>query len=308
MMSAVSIRDLRKVYRDKKGQAKEALKGVSLEVPRGAFFGLLGPNGAGKSTLINIMAGLALKTSGTVAVNGYDIERDMRRARGSLGVVPQELVLDTFFTVREALDMHAGYYGVPKAKRRTDEIITAMGLTDKADISSRRLSGGMRRRLLIAKALVHAPQVLVLDEPTAGVDVELRQQLWAYVRELNRQGTTILLTTHYLEEAEELCDRVAIINHGSVIAHDTTRNLMGALDAKQLLVTPAMPLAAIPSSLAPLSATLSAEGQIVIDYKPSSAPIQGILQQVQAAGIAVRDLSTREASLEDVFRHMTKAG
>lgn len=307
-MSAVSIRDLRKVYRDKKGQAKEALKGVSLEVPRGAFFGLLGPNGAGKSTLINIMAGLALKTSGTVAVNGYDIERDMRRARGSLGVVPQELVLDTFFTVREALDMHAGYYGVPKAKRRTDEIITAMGLTDKADISSRRLSGGMRRRLLIAKALVHAPQVLVLDEPTAGVDVELRQQLWAYVRELNRQGTTILLTTHYLEEAEELCDRVAIINHGSVIAHDTTRNLMGALDAKQLLVTPAMPLAAIPPSLAPLSATLSAEGQIVIDYKPSSAPIQGILQQVQAAGIAVRDLSTREASLEDVFRHMTKAG
>lgn len=303
-MTAVSIHDLRKTYRDKKGQEKEALKGVSLDIPQGSFFGLLGPNGAGKSTLINIMAGLVLKTSGSVSVNGFDIETQMRQARSSLGVVPQELVLDTFFTVREALDMQAGYYGVPKKKRRTDEIIRAMGLTDKADIHSRRLSGGMRRRLLVAKALVHAPKVLVLDEPTAGVDVELREQLWEYVRELNRQGTTVLLTTHYLEEAEELCDRIAIINHGQLIAHDSKRNLMSALDAKQVVITTCSPLNDVPPALSGLSAKLNPEGQLVVDYKPSLAPIHEILQQVQAAGLKVRDLSTREASLEDVFRHM----
>lgn len=306
---AVSITDLRKTYSDgKKGQSKEALKGVSLSIPQGAFFGLLGPNGAGKSTLINIMAGLVNKTSGEVAICGHDIVKDMRAARGSLGVVPQELVLDTFFTVREALEIHAGYYGVPKAKRRTDEIIAAMGLTDKADIHSRRLSGGMRRRLLVAKALVHAPKVLVLDEPTAGVDVELRGQLWNYVRELNRQGTTIVLTTHYLEEAEELCDEIAIINHGRLIASDKKKNLMKAFDSKQLLVTPLGALTELPPAFASLyHASVNAEGQLALTYQPSKVNIQELLSAIQAAGITIRDVTTEQPDLEDVFTHFTRA-
>ncbi len=305
---AVSITDLRKTYRDKNGKDKEALKGISLDIPRGSFFGLLGPNGAGKSTLINIMAGLVIKSGGNVRIDGHDIDTDMRRARLSLGVVPQELILDTFFTVRQALDIHAGYYGVPKEKRRTQEIIDAMGLGDKADIGSRRLSGGMRRRLLVAKALVHNPPVLILDEPTAGVDVELRTQLWDYVRRLNRQGTTVLLTTHYLEEAEELCDHVAIINHGRLIASESKAQLMQNFDRKQLLITPCAPLDRMPAGLENLSASLTPDGHLRIDYRPSSEGIGDILARVSAAGIAIRDLTTEQASLEDVFRHVTQGG
>jgi len=304
MSDAVEIRGLRKTYQDKKGGAKEALKGIDLTVPRGSFFALLGPNGAGKSTIINILAGLVLKTSGEAKICGYDIERDMRNARLSIGVVPQELILDTFFTVREALDIHAGYYGVPKAKRRTQEIIDALGLADKADVNSRRLSGGMRRRLLVAKALVHSPKVLILDEPTAGVDVELRTQLWNYVKELNANGTTVLLTTHYLEEAETLCDRIAVINHGEVIANDRKENLLKTFDSKELVITPAEALEIIPPSLQNLQAKLDA-GRVVITYKPSKTSIQDVLNQVASAGISVRDLSTREADLEDIFIHLT---
>lgn len=308
MTAAVSIKDLRKTYRDgKTNQHKEALKGISLEIPQGAFFGLLGPNGAGKSTLINIMAGLVLKTSGEVAIMGHDIIRDMRAARTALGVVPQELVLDTFFTVRQALDMQAGYYGVPKAKRRTQEIIDALGLGDKADISSRRLSGGMRRRLLVGKALVHNPKVLVLDEPTAGVDVELRNQLWNYVRELNANGTTVLLTTHYLEEAEELCDEIAIINHGEVITRDKTKNLMRAFDQKQLLITPMQPIEAIPTGLSAFKPELNAEGQLNLCYTPSKDSIQDMLQEIQSSGITIRDITTEQPKLEDVFLRLTSA-
>jgi ABC-2 type transport system ATP-binding protein len=308
MTSAVSIHDLKKTYSGgKKGQPKEALRGMSLEIPEGAFFGLLGPNGAGKSTLINIMAALVTKTSGSVAVCGHDIEKDARAARSSLGVVPQELILDTFFTVREALDIHAGYYGVPKAKRRTQEIIEAVGLGAQADVHSRRLSGGMRRRLLVAKALVHSPKVLVLDEPTAGVDVELRTQLWAYVRELNKQGTTILLTTHYLEEAEELCDEIAIINHGRLIARDKKANLMNVLDSKQLVVTLREPLREMPPALKALGATLSPDGHIVISYRPSKDEIQQFLPALQGAGLHIRDITTHQSDLEDVFRHLTRA-
>jgi ABC-2 type transport system ATP-binding protein len=304
---AVLIEDLRKTYRDRKGGAKEALKGVSLHVPRGSFFGLLGPNGAGKSTMINIMAGLVNKTSGSVAICGHDTERDMRMARLCLGVVPQELILDTFFSVRQALDIHAGYYGVPKAKRRTQEIIDALGLTDKADINSRRLSGGMRRRLLVAKALVHSPQVLILDEPTAGVDVELRTQLWAYVRALNAGGTTVLLTTHYLEEAEELCDTIAIINHGQIIACESKRAMMQRFDTKELLITPAQPVDSVLPRLAHLQAEANAQGQVVIRYRPSQDSIQDILAAVTASGCGVRDITTHQPRLEDVFRHLTRA-
>lgn len=304
---AVSIKNLTKTYAaTKKTPPKEALKGISLDIPRGSFFGLLGPNGAGKSTLINIMAGLTLKSGGSVEICGYNIERDLRQARSSIGVVPQELVLDVFFTVREALELHAGYYGVPKPKRRTDEIIEAMGLADKAHVPPRRLSGGMRRRLLIAKALVHSPPVLVLDEPTAGVDVELRSQLWDYVRELNRRGTTILLTTHYLEEAEELCDTIAIINHGSLMALESTREMMKRFDSKELVVTP-QSSAALPAALTEEFDThVDDEGRIVLRYPPSRYTVPQVLEALRASGIAIHDLATREAELEDVFRSITK--
>jgi ABC-2 type transport system ATP-binding protein len=220
---AVELRALDKRYAASgHGASKHALIEVDLAIPRGALFGLLGPNGAGKSTLINILAGLVNKTSGEAAIWGFDIDRAPRRARSAIGVVPQELNIDPFFTPRELLELQAGLYGVPPEERRSDEILGILGLSDKAEAYARTLSGGMRRRLMVAKAMVHDPPVLVLDEPTAGVDVELRQQLWAHVRELNRRGTTILLTTHYLEEAEELCDQIAIINHGRIIACDTT--------------------------------------------------------------------------------------
>ena len=217
--NAVTLQGLGKTYKASgKTGAKVALKNVDLEIPRGHLFGLLGPNGAGKSTLINILAGLVNKTEGRAEIWGYDIDRDARQSRAAIGVVPQELNIDPFFTPYELLELQAGLYGVPPKERKTDEILSILGLSDKAKAYTRTLSGGMRRRLMVAKAMVHSPPILVLDEPTAGVDIELRQQLWERVRQLNRAGTTVLLTTHYLEEAEELCDEIAIINHGSVIA------------------------------------------------------------------------------------------
>lgn len=304
--AAIRISGLKKTYRDKKGADKVALKGIDLEVRRGSFFGLLGPNGAGKSTLINIMAGLTIKSEGSVEICGHCIDTDTRAARLSIGVVPQELVLDTFFTVRQALEITAGYYGLPKKQRRTQEIIDAMGLADKADIGSRRLSGGMRRRLLVGKALVHSPQVLILDEPTAGVDVELRTQLWDYVRELNRHGTTVLLTTHYLEEAEELCDEIAIINHGEIIAHDKKHNLMRGIDSKELLLTLDTPLTEVPPSLTCHQATLR-EGRLAIRYQPSKTSFDAIIHDVKQAGLTIHDLSTHDADLEDIFIKLTRA-
>ena len=307
-IAAIEIKGLRKTYDGtKKTPPKEALVGVDLTVPKGSFFGLLGPNGAGKSTIINILSGLVNKTSGTACVGGYDIVNQMRLARLSLGVVPQELILDTFFTVRQALEIHAGYYGVPKAERRTDELIEAMGLTDKADVSSRRLSGGMRRRLLIAKALVHNPPVLILDEPTAGVDVELRQQLWSYVRKLNKAGTTVLLTTHYLEEAEQLCDEIAIINHGKLIAHDSKENMMSGFDSKELIVRTAEKLSILPASLTAVGAELDGKGRIHFRYQPSSTGVDSLLELLRSENIAIRDLSTQEADLEHIFRALTAA-
>lgn len=306
MANAIEIRGLHKTYADKKGGSKVALKGIDLDIPKGSFFALLGPNGAGKSTMINIMAGLVLKSSGSVAICGHDIERDMRAARLSIGVVPQELILDTFFTVREALDIHAGYYGVPKAQRRTQEIIDALGLSDKADIGSRRLSGGMRRRLLVAKALVHNPAVLILDEPTAGVDVELRTQLWDYVKKLNAGGTTVLLTTHYLEEAEQLCDTIAVINHGEVVACDKKAAMMKSFDSKQLVITLSESISIIPASFQQWTPSFDIEGKLVLAYKPSRDSIQDILNAVQAAGLTVRDLTTREPKLEDIFIQLTR--
>ncbi len=305
--SAVDIERLTKVYPSRGGQpAKRALDEVSLSIPRGSFFGLLGPNGAGKSTLINILAGLVVKTSGTARVWGYDIVTAERDARSSIGVVPQELNLDPFFTPRELLEVQAGLYGVPKAERRTDEILAALGLTDKAHAYARTLSGGMRRRLLVAKAMVHNPPVLVLDEPTAGVDIELRRQLWDYVKELNRRGTTVLLTTHYLEEAEALCDRIAIIDRGKLVAHDDTRALLRRLDSKVLSVTIDREIPAIPPQLAEFSPELKDGRLLTFRYKPSRTSVAAILAGLQAAGLGVADLSTEEADLEDIFLQLTR--
>jgi len=302
---AVEICGLNKLYGGGKRPPKQAVSDFSLAIPRGSFFGLLGPNGAGKSTTINIMAGLVRKTSGTVRIWNYDIDSQERLARCAIGVVPQELNLDPFFTPRELLEVQAGLYGVPKAERRTMEILEVVGLADKANAYARALSGGMRRRLLIAKALVHTPPVVVLDEPTAGVDVELRQHLWRYLRELNARGTTILLTTHYLEEAEALCDRIAIINHGRLVAHDTTRALLRRIDNKAVILTLAQPITEIPAALAGFHATLPAPNELHINYRPSDNAMQEILDAVSAAQLRVADIRTDEVELEDIFLQLT---
>ena len=251
--NAVSVHGLNKIYAGK--NPKHALIDVDLDIPRGSLFGLLGPNGAGKSTLINILAQLVNKTSGTVKIWDLDLDRSPRAAASAIGVVPQELNVDPFFTPRELLDLQAGLFGVPRRERRTQEILATVGLADKAGAYARTLSGGMKRRLMVAKAMVHSPPVLVLDEPTAGVDIELRKQLWSHVRALNAAGTTVLLTTHYLEEAEELCDRIAIINHGRVIACDTTANLLQRLDNKELVFILVGDLPTVPDGLARYSNT-----------------------------------------------------
>jgi len=305
--NAIEIDGVNKTYAARGGQPpKHALKDVSLEVPRGSFFGLLGPNGAGKSTLINIMAGLVRKTAGHVRIWDADIDTAERQARLAIGIVPQELNLDPFFTPRELLEVQAGLYGVPKAERRTDEILAAVGLADKADAYARTLSGGMRRRLLVAKAMVHNPPILVLDEPTAGVDIELRQQLWEQVREMNRRGTTILLTTHYLEEAEELCDRIAIINHGEVVACEPTRDLLRRLDSKALKVFTHEHVPNVPDSLKTFDALVLPDGAgFEFRYRPSRTDIGEVLAAVQATGYSIADLSTEEADLEDIFLQLT---
>jgi ABC-2 type transport system ATP-binding protein len=305
---AVEIRGLGKVY-DSAGRmpAKTALDRVDLAIPRGAIFGLLGPNGAGKSTLINILAGLVIKTSGKAIVWGIDVDNDARQARAAIGVVPQELNIDAFFTPREMMELQAGLYGVPKAERRTDEILGKLGLAEKADAYARTLSGGMRRRLMVAKAMVHSPPVLVLDEPTAGVDVELRQQLWAQMRALNAAGTTILLTTHYLDEAEMLCDRIAIIDHGRVVACDTTEALVGQIDEKTIIVTLAEPVTAAPPALARWRLTVTGPGRLLFRYGPSRTTLGPLFAEMQAAGLTIRDVSTEETDLEDIFLRLTGA-
>lgn len=299
---AISLRGLTKVY----AGGKQALKGIDLDIPRGSIFGLLGPNGAGKSTTINILAGLVNKSGGTARIWGFDIDEHPRNAKASIGIVPQELVFDAFFTPFETLELQAGLFGVPKRQRRSMELLKAVRLDDKAHVYSRTLSGGMKRRLLVAKALVHAPPVLVLDEPTAGVDIELRQLLWDYVRQLHAAGTTIVLTTHYLEEAESLCDRIAIINHGSVVANDETGRLLGTTGDKVLELTIDRDLDNVPAELASCKAVeLKGPRQLAITFDKRSTNAGAVLAMLSAAGLGVLDVSTREADLEDVFLELT---
>jgi ABC-2 type transport system ATP-binding protein len=302
---AIEAKGLVKTYPATKSMPeKTALKGIDLVVPRGSMFGLLGPNGAGKSTFINILAGLTLKTAGKVSIWGVDIDAHPRRARAAIGVVPQEIAADVFFTPRESLEVQAGLYGVPKDERRTDQLLAALGLSDKANAYVRQLSGGMKRRLMVAKAMVHQPPVLILDEPTAGVDVELRRQLWEYVQALNAAGVTIVLTTHYLEEAQALCDRIAIVNRGQVVACEPTATLLHRLDTRAVVITPETPLSA-PPPLNGFEGKLRPDGRLAITYQSEAANVEAVLGAVRAAGVRIKDLSTEEPDLEDVFLALT---
>lgn len=305
--NAIEIEGLRKVYAGSGASGpKEALKGIDLTIPQGSIFGLLGPNGAGKSTLINILAGLVIKTAGRVRIWGFDQDLNPRRSRAAIGVMPQELNIDPFFSPRDALEVQAGLYGVPRRERRTDEILRLIGLTDKAGAYARTLSGGMRRRLLLGKALVHWPQVLVLDEPTAGVDIELRQMLWTNVRALNEQGMTIILTTHYLEEAQEMCDQIAIIDHGQVIVRDSTAAILAKMDAKTLLVRPVAPFGQV--DLPPeVTRDDRPGGWVAFGYPRSRVQAGQILAVLDAAGVQIADLSTAEPDLQDAFLALTRA-
>lgn len=307
--NAIEIRGLSKTYAGSgKAAPKTALSDVSLSIPRGSLFALLGPNGAGKSTLINVLAGMVIKSAGSVKIWDIDIDKDPRNAKAAIGIVPQELNIDPFFTPEELLDVQAGLYGVPKAERRTEEILSLIGLEDKRSAYARTLSGGMRRRLLIGKAMVHNPPILVLDEPTAGVDIELRQQLWENVATLNEMGTTILLTTHYLEEAEELCDRIAIINHGNLVANEEKSTLLNRLDSKSMVVSVTTPITEQPPSLKGFNATVSEDGrQITITYPPSDTSAGQVLSAVQEAGLEIADISTVETDLEDIFLQITQS-
>lgn len=303
---ALQAEALEKTYpATKNSPAKHALRGVDLSIPRGSIFGLLGPNGAGKSTFINIFAGLVTKTAGRGTIWGKDIDRHPRAARAAIGVVPQELAMDVFFTPFETLELMAGFYGVPKAERRTMDILDIMGLADKRDAYARQLSGGMKRRLLVAKALVHNPPLLVLDEPTAGVDIELRRQLWEYVVRLNEAGVTIVLTTHYLEEAQELCDQIAIVNHGQVVACESKDQLLKRLNRKTLVIEPGEPLSAVPAGFEHADAVIRKDGALAITYKVGEASVARLIETYHASGGRIADLRTEEPDLEDVFLALT---
>jgi ABC-2 type transport system ATP-binding protein len=293
-MSAISFKNVSKAYATSKGEF-QALSDISFDIGEGEFFGLLGPNGAGKTTLINILAGLNRASSGQVLVNGFDVVQDYAKARHSLGVVPQELVFDPFFTVREALRFQSGYFGIKNNGAWIDDLLLGLRLSDKANSNMRALSGGMKRRMLVALALVHKPPVLVLDEPTAGVDVELRQILWQFVSHLNKQGTAVLLTTHYLEEAEALCPRIAMLKNGQLIALENTSDLLSRATASVLrfkLDTPLPPA---------LEAKARITGRIVQLPAPNAQAVEDILAQVRAIGGVAEQVEIRPADLEDVF-------
>jgi ABC-2 type transport system ATP-binding protein len=305
--NAIEISNLVKTYAASgKSPEKHALKGIDLSIPKGSIFGLLGPNGAGKSTLINILAGLVVKSSGNVKIWDRDLDIEPQNAKAAIGIVPQEINFDPFFSPRKLLDIQAGMYGVPAHERHSMELLEMVGLADKADAYTRSLSGGMKRRLLVAKALVHTPPILVLDEPTAGVDVELRQMLWEKVRLLNQNGVTVLLTTHYLEEAEELCDTIAIINHGQIIANEDKRSLLGRLDNKEIIFTLDREVWEIPHTLAGFAVKKDDPRSLRIRYSTKDITAGQLIGAVQAAGLGIVDVSTEQSDLEDVFLSLTR--
>ncbi len=306
--NAIEIKSLNKTYAAAgKAPEKTALKNIDLDIPQGSIFGLLGPNGAGKSTLINIMAGLVMKSAGTVKIWGRDIDENARNARAAIGIVPQEINFDPFFTPRQILEIQAGLYGVPKKERRTMALLEMVELSDQAESHSRSLSGGMKRRLMMAKALVHMPPILVLDEPTAGVDVELRKMLWENVKRLNRDGMTILLTTHYLEEAEELCDQIAIINHGEIVANEDKESLVSRIDNKEIRFRFEKEITDIPKGLEKYNPTKEGRRTLALRYSPQDHCMEDILSILQKTGNIICDISTDESDLEDVFLQITRS-
>ena len=303
---AISVRDLNKIYGVGSKNEKAALNNISLQVKKGSIFGLLGPNGAGKSTFINILADLVKKTSGHIDIFGLSYDENLKDVKKLMGIVPQELNIDPFFTPYELLEIQAGLFGVPKNKRKTDEILKLLALEDKSQAYARTLSGGMRRRLLIAKAMVHDPEILILDEPTAGVDVELRANLWANINKLNNEGKTIIITTHYLHEAEELCNEIAIIDNGNLIKKDTTSNIKSLIDRKQIIISLDSESFNLDTIMRLNVKCELSKNTLIINYKPSEIGFNKILDALQLSNIQVKDLTINETKLEDVFLKLTK--
>ena len=302
---ALEISNLNKYYNE--DNKNFALNNVSLNIPAGSIFGLLGPNGAGKSTLINIISGAVIKTSGKVIVWGYDIDKHRKQSKLAIGVVPQELNIDAFFTPQETLNLHSGMFNVPKNSWRTDELLELMDLSDKAKSYSRTLSGGMRRRLLVAKAMVHSPPIVILDEPTAGVDVELRQKLWKYFKKLNKQGVTIILTTHYLEEAENLCDHIAIVNKGKIIANETKKSLLTKSNKKIINIKLSKNEFSEKDKnfLKNIGELIIYENQVEFHFNPNKVSTKKVIETLYNSDLDIIDFSTKDISLEDIFINMT---
>ncbi len=302
----LSTKNVNKIYTKKSSNSIKALNNLNLEVYEGEIFGLLGPNGAGKSTFINILAGTVIKTSGEITVWGFDIDKNPRQAKASIGIVPQEVNVDPFFTPKNLLELQAGLYGIKKEDRITDTILKLVSLENQANSYSRSLSGGMKRRLLVAKALVHQPPIIILDEPTAGVDVELRRNLWDNVKKLNKQGVTIILTTHYLHEAEAVCDRIGILNKGNLVALDSTKNLINRIQTKKAIFKINKKVALESNSLKSIKVISNNENELVIFYEKSKTNIDEIIKFLQNQDIEIIDISTDDADLEEVFVKLTK--
>lgn len=304
--NALKVEKLTKIYSKKSSKEIVALNNLNLEVKKGEIFGLLGPNGAGKTTFLNILAGTVIKNSGSVCVWGHDLDKNPRQVRSSIGIVPQEINLDAFFSPRKLLELQAGLYGIPKKDRITDLILKMVSLEKEAHSYARSLSGGMKRRLLIAKAMVHRPPILVLDEPTAGVDVQLRQNLWSNVKLLNKQGVTIILTTHLMYEAEEMCNRIAIINKGNLVTLDTTENLLDRIKTKKIIFK-VKEVNEIPQKdLNGIKFSYSSKNEIIVSYEKKKYKIDEIISKIKKAEMEIYDISTDEGNLEDVFIDLTK--
>ena len=304
--NVVDVKNLKKTYSKKGSNVVEALKSLNLEVKEGEIFGLLGPNGAGKSTFINILGGSVIKSEGKVNVWGFDLDKNPRQARASIGIVPQEVNVDPFFRPRDLLELQAGLYGVKKKDRITDTILKLVSLENQSNSYSRSLSGGMKRRLMVAKAMVHQPPVIILDEPTAGVDVDLRQKLWENVRSLNNKGVTIILTTHYLEEAEKMCDRIGILSHGELVALDTTKNLLNKIQTKVVNFITDKKANINQNDLKSLKIISNEENKLCVSYEKSKINIDQIINYLIAQNIKIFDISTDDGDLEDVFLRLTK--
>ena len=304
--NVLSVKNLNKIYSKKSNKPIHALNNLNLDVQEGEIFGLLGPNGAGKTTFINILAGTVIKTSGNVDVWGFNLDKNPRQVRGSIGIVPQEVVLDPFFTPRKQLELQAGLYGVKKKNRITDGILKLVSLDAHANSYARSLSGGMKRRLLIAKALVHQPPIIILDEPTAGVDVELRKNLWENVKLLNNRGVTIILTTHYIEEAEEMCDNIGILNEGSLVALDSTKNLLEKIQTKKVTFKLNKLLKIENNHFDSLKILSSKNNKITLSYEKNKIKIEELINLIQKNNISILDISTDDGDLEDVFLRLTK--